>query len=121
MRGMVSLGESDFPSLFVLIPPNMVHHFLTSQNGEALADSSDAASVRTMVESSAARVFYLCIVCQLTGKVMHKPIKLLFLGPKATAFLKEAAMPMKVACTHHLLALYCFYVQILHGLALHFF
>jgi hypothetical protein len=78
----------------------MVHHFLSSkggQQGEALADDSGAASRQTKLESKGVNVYFLCMVCQLTGKVMHKPIKLHFPGPKATAFLKKAAKPMKVA------------------------
>jgi hypothetical protein len=100
MRGMLSVGESDFPSFFILVPPDMVHHFLFSkggQQGEALADDSGAASRQTKVESKGVEVYFLCMVCQLTGRVMHEPIKLSFPGPKATAFLKKAATPMKIA------------------------
>jgi hypothetical protein len=97
---MLSVGESDFPTLFILVPPDMVHHFLSSkggEQGEALADDSGATSKQTKLESKGVEVYFLCMVCQLTGRVMHKPIKLRFPGPKATAFLKKAATPMKVA------------------------
>jgi hypothetical protein len=53
--------------------------------------------LQTEFESNVCDVFYLCIVCQLTGKVMHTPIKLRFPGAKAIALLKKAAGPMKVA------------------------
>jgi hypothetical protein len=100
MRGMLSVGESDFPTLFILVPPDMVHHFLSSkggQQGEALADDSVVASRQTKLESKGVEVYFLCMLCQLTGRVMPKPIKLRFPGPKATTFLKKAATPMEVA------------------------
>jgi hypothetical protein len=99
MRGMLSVAESELPSLFILVPPGLVHAIYSKggQEGLALADNSGATGMQTKVEGKAVEVYYLAVLCQLTGKVMHKPIKLRFPGPKATAFLKKAATPMKVA------------------------
>jgi hypothetical protein len=88
MRGMLSVAESEVPSLFILVPPDMVHVFPSSE---------DQFDWQTKQEMKACEVYFLCIVCQLTGKVMHKPVKLRFPGAKAMALLKKAAGPMKVA------------------------
>jgi hypothetical protein len=85
---MLSVDESELPVLFILIPPAMVHIFPTSKNQN---------DVQTEIEMKGCEVSFLCIVCQLTGKVMHTPIKLRFPGTKATALLRKAVLPMKVA------------------------
>jgi hypothetical protein len=100
MRGMLSVDESELPSLFLLVSPDLVHVFLAAKGGEqglALAKNSGAASMQTKAESKLWSVYYLYIVCQLTGRVMHKPIKLRIPGAKVAALLKKAATPIKVA------------------------
>jgi hypothetical protein len=99
MRGMLSVAESELPSLFILVPPGLVHAIYSKggQEGLALADDSGATGMQTKVEGKAVEVYYLAVLCQLTGKVMHKPIKLRFPGTKATVLLKKVAGPMKVA------------------------
>jgi hypothetical protein len=88
MRGMLSVPDFEFPSFFILVPPEIVHFFPSSK---------DQYDVQTKLEMKVCDVYFLCIVCQLTGKVMHAPIKLRFPGAKAIALLKKAAVPMKVA------------------------
>jgi hypothetical protein len=99
---MLSLDESKLPSLFILVPPNMVHAYMASKDGLeglALAEDSGATSMMIKLEGKVGVtvIYFLLILCQLTGKVMHTPIKLRFPAAKAAAVLKDAAGPMKVA------------------------
>lgn len=41
---------------------------------------------------------FLCIVCQLTGRVKHKPVKLKIPSREFASFMRKAATPIKVAC-----------------------
>jgi hypothetical protein len=50
------------------------------------------------MDMKAFKVYFLCIVCQLNGKVMHTPVKLLFAGTRFSALLKKVATPIKIAC-----------------------
>jgi hypothetical protein len=43
-------------------------------------------------------IFFLCIVCQLTGRIKHKPIELKIPSKKLTDFMRKAATPIKIAC-----------------------
>jgi hypothetical protein len=87
LRGMLSVSESEYPALFILVPPGMVH-LIPSSKGQH--------DLWTKAEMKLCDVYFLCIVCQLTGRVMHSPVKLHIPSAKVRGFLKLAAGPMKV-------------------------
>jgi hypothetical protein len=88
MLGMLSVSESEFPALFILVPPGQVHLIPTFKG---------QVGWQTKVEMKIWDIYFLCIVCQLTGRVMHKPIKLRIPSAEARAFLKNSLGPMKVS------------------------
>jgi hypothetical protein len=97
MRGMMSVAESELPSLFILVPPDLVHFFLNSDGFPWYSKQNVLERMLNTLKCEACDVYFLCIACQLTGKVMHKPIELLFPGQNAAKILKQAAAPMKYA------------------------
>jgi hypothetical protein len=91
MRGMMSVDESKFPALFILDPPEMVHTFL---------DSKGVAwhTKESRFKMPGYEIHFLCIVCQLTGRVKHKPIELKIPSKEFANFMRKAATPIKIAC-----------------------
>jgi hypothetical protein len=91
MRGMLSVSESEFPALFILVKPDVVHTFLDSKGIPWFPNASK-------FKLPGYDIFFLCIVCQLTGRVKHKPVELKIPSKKLTDFMRKAATPIKIAC-----------------------
>jgi hypothetical protein len=54
---------------------------MASKGGSAGVKAARVAHSKViLVKQKLCKVLYLCVLCQLTGKVHHKPIELLFLG-----------------------------------------
>jgi hypothetical protein len=91
MRGMLSVDESKFPALFILVSPALVHTFLDPK-GVAWHPKESRFKMPGF------EVHFLCIVCQLTGRVKHKPIELKIPSKEFADFMRKAATPIKIAC-----------------------
>jgi hypothetical protein len=88
---MLSVSESEFPALFILVKPDVVRTFLDSKGIPWCPNASK-------FNLPGHDIFFLCIVCQLTGRIKHKPIELKIPSKKLTDFMRKAATPIKIAC-----------------------
>jgi hypothetical protein len=83
LRGQLSLAESVLPPLFVLMTKEDLCVKLAPKfNKDTFKEFKDGKGrdPSTWAKKKVYKVLYLCVLCQLTGKVHHKPIESTFPG-----------------------------------------